>query len=122
MMNCVSSKQMGVDDLYVDIESGLDDVLENLNKGNTLEDARVQSLRLLEAGIQHRDMLMHGLIGHVRKAPFTLSEEADDAMWVPAEEAINLSFPDSPGNALYGLYKIFMQDQKGECDNRKNNL
>lgn len=41
----------------------IEEVLSNLNKGNTVEEARKQVLRLNEAGIAHRDMLMLGAGG-----------------------------------------------------------
>ena len=59
-------KAMGVDDLYVGIESGLDDVLIYMNKGHNAQDALTQCLRLNEAGIAHRDLLMPGAAGHGR--------------------------------------------------------
>jgi len=59
-------RELGVDDLYVGIESGLEDVLDNLNKGNTVEQAREQCLRLNACGINHRDMLMLGAGGKGR--------------------------------------------------------
>lgn len=54
---------LGVNDLYVGIETGSEAALAFLNKGNTAEEARVQCLRLNAAGIRHRDMLMPGAAG-----------------------------------------------------------
>ena len=54
---------MGINDLYVGVESGLDWVLKALNKGITVQDIREQCLRLNNAGITHRDMLMLGTAG-----------------------------------------------------------
>jgi|GEM_PF-4023512 len=51
-------RELGVNDLYVGIESGMEDVLKSLNKGNTVEQAREQCLRLNACGIAHMDMLM----------------------------------------------------------------
>ena len=56
-------KAMGIDDLYVGIESAREEVLEHLNKGNTAANAREQVLRLNAAGISHMDMLMLGAAG-----------------------------------------------------------
>lgn len=53
-------------------------------------------------------MLMHGFIGYAKKRDLTLSDEVDSAEWVPAEDAPPRMFPDSPGNAQYGVYKKFM--------------
>ncbi|MDO4870094.1 MAG: NUDIX domain-containing protein [Bacillota bacterium] len=54
------------------------------------------------------DMLMHGFIGHAAKQPLTLSAEVDRAEWVPIDKAPELMYPDSPGNAQYGTYKVYL--------------
>ena len=59
-------KNLGVNDLYVGIESGLDDVLLNLNKGNSVSDIRTQCERLNRAGIRHMALLMLGAAGKGR--------------------------------------------------------
>ncbi len=55
--------EIGVNDLYVGIETGSTESLTYLNKGNTAEDAKIQCQRLVKAGIRHRDMLMPGAAG-----------------------------------------------------------
>ncbi|MGI6720940.1 MAG: radical SAM protein [Anaerovoracaceae bacterium] len=59
-------KDAGVDDLYIGVECGLDDVLKNLNKGYTAEETKEQCLRLNVAGIRHCDLLMLGTAGKGR--------------------------------------------------------
>lgn len=59
-------KEAGVDDLYIGVECGLNDVLENLNKGYSADDTREQCLRLNVAGIRHCDLLMLGTAGKGR--------------------------------------------------------
>lgn len=59
-------KDKGIDDLYVGIESGLDDVLDDVKKGHTVEEAITQLNRLNEAGIRHCMLLMPGLAGKGR--------------------------------------------------------
>ena len=59
-------KNLGVNDLYVGIESGLDDVLSYLNKGNTVDDIRRQCQRLNAIGIRHMSLLMTGAAGKGR--------------------------------------------------------
>ncbi|MDF2986077.1 MAG: radical superfamily enzyme MoaA/NifB/PqqE/SkfB family [Eubacterium sp.] len=54
---------LGVNDLYVGIETGSTESLTYLNKGNTAEEAKEQCLRLNAAGIRHRDMMMPGAAG-----------------------------------------------------------
>lgn len=59
-------KKLGINDLYVGIESGLDDVLVDVRKGHTVNDAVIQLNRLNHAGIRHCMMLMPGLAGKGR--------------------------------------------------------
>lgn len=59
-------KDAGVDDLYIGVECGLDDVLDHLNKGYTAEETREQCLRLNAVGIRHCDLLMLGTAGKGR--------------------------------------------------------
>ena len=59
----VRLRKLGVNDLYVGIETGSTESLTYLNKGNTAEEAMEQCLRLNKAGIRHRDMLMPGAAG-----------------------------------------------------------
>lgn len=56
----------GINDLYVGIESALDDVLESVKKGHTVQQAKDELNRLNEAGIRHCMMLMPGLGGKGR--------------------------------------------------------
>lgn len=69
-------KELGVDDLYVGIESALDDVLLCLNKGHTVQDALDQVQRLNEVGISHMDMLMLGAGGKGRGRESALAAAA----------------------------------------------
>ena len=59
-------KEAGVDDLYVGVECGLDDVLTKLNKGYGVEDIKRECLRLNAVGIRHCDLLMLGTAGQGR--------------------------------------------------------
>lgn len=59
-------KEMGVNDLYIGIESGLDDVLAYINKGHSISQAIEQTERLNRLGIQHRALLMLGVAGSGR--------------------------------------------------------
>lgn len=56
-----------------------------------------------------REQLMHGFIGHVRKAPFALSVEVDEAEWVSIEEAPSRMFPDRPGNCQHPIYRLYLE-------------
>ncbi len=53
----------GINDLYVGVESGWDKVLQGINKGHTVTEARHQLDRLSRAGIDHIANLMLGVAG-----------------------------------------------------------
>lgn len=64
------------------------------------------------------DMLMSGFIASVNKSELHLSQEIDSAEWVPIDEAPKTMFPDSPGNAMWPLYR-YLRKLKG-VDNVQN--
>jgi radical SAM superfamily enzyme YgiQ (UPF0313 family) len=55
--------RLGINDLYIGIESGWDTVLRNILKGHTLTEAREQLFRLNDHGIRHMALLMLGIAG-----------------------------------------------------------
>lgn len=55
--------KLRINDLWVGLESGSDDILKNLNKGHTIEDAYEQLERLNQAGIRHNGIFMLGAGG-----------------------------------------------------------
>lgn len=59
-------KALGVNDLYIGYETGIDDVLKFMNKGSDLKDSMEQAERLKETGIDHRASMILGLAGHGR--------------------------------------------------------
>lgn len=59
-------KELGVNDLYIGYETGLDDVLTFMNKGTSLEDSIQQAERLNQVGIRHRALFMLGVAGKGR--------------------------------------------------------
>lgn len=59
-------RELGVGDLYIGYETGLDDVLAFMNKGTTLADSIEQAQRLNDAGIHHRALFMLGVAGKGR--------------------------------------------------------
>ncbi len=56
-------KEIGINDLYVGVESGWDRVLDHINKGHTVAEAQQQLDRLSRAGIHHIANLMLGVAG-----------------------------------------------------------
>ena len=74
---------------------------------------RVDSLK--PAGtywFEKKDMLMIGFIGRCRKKEMTLSEEVDEAKWIPVEEAISLVHPE--GSISYSLLEGYLKETDGE--------
>ncbi len=58
--------EAGVHDLYLGIECALEDVLETMNKGNTLREAEEAIQRLHRAGIEYDAHIMTGISGRGR--------------------------------------------------------
>ncbi len=56
-------KELGINDLYVGIESGSDEVLAHVNKGHTVKEAIEQLEKLNEANINHMSIIMLGISG-----------------------------------------------------------
>ncbi|MDR5587847.1 MULTISPECIES: radical SAM protein [Clostridium] len=56
-------RKLGINDLYIGLESGNDEVLLNINKGNASKDALEQLRKLDEAGIGYYCMVMTGVAG-----------------------------------------------------------
>ncbi|WP_147566745.1 radical SAM protein [Clostridium tyrobutyricum] len=56
-------RNLGVNDLYIGHETGLDEVLTHINKGHTIKDSEEQMERLNKFGIRHHALLMIGLGG-----------------------------------------------------------
>lgn len=56
-------KELGVNDLYVGVESGYEKAVSYINKGYTIDEARKQLKRLNKAGIRHAELLMLGVAG-----------------------------------------------------------
>lgn len=75
------------------------------------EEIGIKLDRIESAGTYWFDLkgiLMHAFIGYAKKSEFVLSEEVDEAMWVPAEEASKMLFPDSEGNNWNALLKKYL--------------
>ncbi|CAB5101088.1 COG1180: Radical SAM, Pyruvate-formate lyase-activating enzyme like [Olavius algarvensis associated proteobacterium Delta 3] len=81
-------RRLGINDLYVGVESGWDDVLAHINKGHTIEEARHQLGRLHRAGINHIANLMLGVAGagngmeNARLTAEFLNQTAPCLIWV----------------------------------------
>lgn len=56
-----------------------------------------------------KELLMHGFIGCAKRKEFVLSEEVDNAIWVPALDIVDKIFPEKPGNAMFALYRQYLE-------------
>ncbi|TYR78704.1 radical SAM protein [Priestia megaterium] len=56
-------KAAGINDLYIGLESGNDEVLDHVKKGYTANEAKKQLQRLNEAGIEFFSIIMYGIAG-----------------------------------------------------------
>lgn len=56
-------REIGINDLYIGIESGLDEVLLKINKGHTVKEAIEQLDKLNAANINHASLIMFGVGG-----------------------------------------------------------
>jgi radical SAM superfamily enzyme YgiQ (UPF0313 family) len=78
----------GINDLYVGVESGWDKVLNHINKGHTVAEARRQLYRLNRAGIRHIANLMLGVAGigngleNARLTAEFLNQTRPNLIWV----------------------------------------
>ncbi|MDO0823811.1 radical SAM protein [Desulfosporosinus nitroreducens] len=57
-------RSLGINHLYIGIETGHDETLTQIHKGNTAEEAVVQCKRLEEVGITYHGIYLNGLAGH----------------------------------------------------------
>ena len=59
----IELRDLGINDLYVGVESGWDKVIKHINKGHTVAEAKHQLDRLNRIGIHHIANLMLGVAG-----------------------------------------------------------
>ena len=56
-------RALGINDLYIGVETGYDQALKHINKGNTAKEAANQLQRLNEASIDFISIIMYGVAG-----------------------------------------------------------
>lgn len=92
-------KQNYMSDKYMVLVSGFikpGESAEETARREVLEEVglSLDELRLVSTyWFAQKDMMMIGFIAHAKKAELKLSEEVDEARWVPVEEAIELVHP-----------------------------
>lgn len=57
-------RALGINDLYIGVESGNDQALTNVNKGNTSKEAREELEKLNRASIDFISIILYGIAGH----------------------------------------------------------
>ena len=85
---------------------------EEAARREVLEETGIQLDSLEYSGtwfFEEQELLMHGFIGYTNQSEFVLSSEVDGAQWVPLEQLTDYIYPDSPGNAQFGTYQVYLQ-------------
>ena len=84
----VELRNLGINDLYVGVESGWDKVLDHIDKGHTVAEAKHQLHRLNRADIRHIANLMLGVAGmgngldNARRTADFLNQTGPSLIWV----------------------------------------
>ena len=79
---------LGINDLYVGIESGVEEVVSHINKGHSVEEAKKQLARLNKFNITHMALLMLGVAGkgngerNAKQTAKLLNETKPGLIWV----------------------------------------
>ena len=79
---------LGINDLYVGIESGVEEVVSHINKGHSVEEAKKQLARLNKFNITHMALLMLGVAGkgngerNAKQTAKFLNETKPGLIWV----------------------------------------
>jgi NAD+ diphosphatase len=108
-------RQKYMSDEYMNFVSGYITVGENAEESayrEVLEETGIKLDDLEYSGtwfFKLQELLMHGFIGYTSQSEFTLSPEVDGAQWVPLEKLEDYMYPDSPGNAQFGTYQVYLQ-------------
>ncbi len=108
-------RQKYMSDEYMNFVSGYITVGENAEESayrEVLEETGIKLDSLEYSGtwfFELQELLMHGFIGYTSQSEFTLSPEVDGAQWVPLEKLEDYMYPDSPGNAQFGTYQVYLQ-------------
>lgn len=93
-------KALGINDLYIGIETGHDESLRHINKGNTSQEAREQLQRLNNASIDFISIIMYGVAGQGKGVENALATaELLNSVRSKAIALMNLTL--IPGTELY---------------------
>ena len=121
----VELSNLGVNDLYVGVESGWNQVLDRINKGHTVAEARQQLERLNGAGIRHIANLMLGVAGigngldNARLTAQFLNQTRPSLIWVGTLalfEGTELHAEMAQGNFIPATELEILEEEKALID------
>ena len=121
----IELRNLGINDLYVGVESGWDKVLEHINKGHTVAEARHQLDRLNRAGIHHIANLMLGVAGlgngleNARLTAAFLNQTGPGLIWVgtlAVFEGTELHAEMAPGTFIPATELEILEEEKALID------
>ena len=109
-------RALGINDLYLGIESGSDEVLKRINKGHTIQEAKEQLKRLDNANINHIASLMLGVAGkgkgleNARATATFLNETNPSIIWLGTLGVV-------PGTELFEEVQEGQFEEASEIEN-----
>ena len=96
-------RALGINDLYIGVETGSDPALEHINKGNTSKEAARHLKRLNEASVDFISIIMYGVAGQGKGIENALATgELLNSVRSKAIAVMNLTL--IPGTDLYEEY------------------
>lgn len=110
-------KEAGINDLYIGIESGNQEALKFINKGNTVDEAIREMKRLDKFDYNYYAMILTGLMGRgIDKAIENGKKTGEMLSQVNARGIFPMSVTLVPGTELWDLYKSGQYQEASEYD------
>ena len=110
-------KEAGINDLYIGVESGNQEALEFINKGNTVNEAIREMKRLDKFNYNYYAMILTGLMGRgIDKAIENGRKTGKMLSQVNARGVFPMSVTLVPGTELWDLYKSGQYQEASEYD------
>lgn len=110
-------KDAGINDLYIGVESGNQEALEFINKGNTVDEAIREMKRLDKFYYNYYAMILTGLMGRgIDKAVENGKKTGKMLSQVNARGVFPMSVTLVPGTELWDLYKSGQYQEASEYD------
>ena len=110
-------KEAGINDLYIGIESGNQEALKFINKGNSVDEAIREMKRLDKFDYNYYAMILTGLMGRgIDKAIENGKKTGEMLSQVNARGIFPMSVTLVPGTELWDLYKSGQYQEASEYD------